>query len=141
LRWGISGGRAFAAAGLGLWDRVAPRARELGDVLRALGEPPLWLLPLRWIGLQVALATDDRDAAVRRAAEVEATAPVHPRLGALADAARTWVAVLGGAAEPEQGATAAAGLPALRLTWGAAPLTGQAAIPAADPPATPALLP
>ena len=99
----VVGELAIGAARLGLWDRVAPKARELGDVVRALGEPPLWLLPLRWIGLQVALATDDREAAVRRAAEVEATKPVHPRLGALAEAARTWVAILGGTAEPSGG--------------------------------------
>ncbi|HET6948996.1 MAG TPA: hypothetical protein VFI47_01375, partial [Acidimicrobiales bacterium] len=66
----IVGELAIGAARLGLWDRVAPKAHELGNVVRSLGEPPLWLLPLRWIGLQVALATDDREAAIRRAAEV-----------------------------------------------------------------------
>src|SRR5690606_1032477 len=113
----VVGELAIGASRLGLWDRVAPKARELGDVVRALGEPPLWLLPLRWIGLQVALATDDHEAAVRRAAEVEATRPVHPRLGALADAARTWVAILGGTADPDQVAAAAKGLTGLGLTW------------------------
>jgi DNA-binding CsgD family transcriptional regulator len=130
----------IGAARLGLWDRVAPKARELGDVVRSLGEPPLWLLPLRWIGLQVALATDDREAAVRRAAEVEATRPVHPRLGALADAARTWVAILGGTAEPGAVADAARGLQSLGLTWEASRLTGQAAIRSSDPSVTRALL-
>ena len=56
----------------------------------------------------MALAVDDHDAVERRAAEVEATKPVHPRLGALAEAARTWVAILGGSAEPDQVAAAAA---------------------------------
>ena len=136
----VVGELAIGAARLGLWDRVAPKARELGDVVRALGEPPLWLLPLRWIGLQVALATDDREAAVRRAAEVEATKPVHPRLGALAEAARTWVAILGGTAEPSAVASAARGLQVLGLTWEASRLTGQAAIRSADPSVTRALL-
>jgi DNA-binding NarL/FixJ family response regulator len=136
----VVGELAIGAARLGLWDRVAPKARELGDVVRALGEPPLWLLPLRWIGLQVALATDDREAAVRRAAEVEATKPVHPRLGALAEAARTWVAILGGTAEPRAVAAAARGLQVLGLTWEASRLTGQAAIRSADPSVTRALL-
>ena len=136
----IVGELAIGAARLGLWDRVAPKARELGDVVRSLGEPPLWLLPLRWIGLQVALATDDHEAAVRRAAEVEATKPVHPRLNALADAARTWVAILGGTAEPGSVAAAARGLAGLGLTWEASRLAGQAAIRSSDPSVTRALL-
>jgi DNA-binding NarL/FixJ family response regulator len=136
----VVGELAIGAARLGLWDRVAGKARELGDVVRSLGEPPLWLLPLRWIGLQVALATDDRDATVRRATEVEATRPVHPRLGALADAARTWVAILEGNADPDCVASAAKGLTGLGLTWEASRLTGQAAIRSSDPSVTRALL-
>ena len=136
----VVGELAITASRLGLWDRMAPKARELGDVVRSLGEPPLWLLPLRWTGLQVALAVDDRDAVERRAAEVEATKPVHPRLGALAEAARTWVTILGGSAEPDQVAAAAAGLSDLGLTWEASRLTGQAAIRSTDPAVTRSLL-
>jgi DNA-binding NarL/FixJ family response regulator len=136
----VVGELAIGAARLGLWDRVAPKARELGDVVRSLGEPPLWLLPLRWVGLQVALATDDHDAVVRRAAEVEAIKPVHPRLAAFAVAARTWVAILGGTAEPDRVAAAAKGLTGLGLTWEASRLTGQAAIRSSDPSVTRALL-
>jgi DNA-binding CsgD family transcriptional regulator len=131
---------AIAASRLGLWDRVSAKARELGDVMRALGEPALWVLPLRWIGLQVALASDDHDAAVRRATEVEVVAPVHPRLRALADAAHTWVAILGGTVEPKRVGTASRGLQALGLTWEASRLTGQAAIRSPDPSVTRALL-
>jgi len=130
----------IAASRLGLWDRVGAKARELGDVMRALGEPPLWVLPLRWIGLQVALASDDREAAVRRAAEVEAVTPVNPRLRGLADAARAWVAILGGTVEPARVATVSRGLQALGLTWEASRLTGQAAIRSADPSVTRSLL-
>jgi DNA-binding CsgD family transcriptional regulator len=136
----VIGELAISAARLGLWDRVSPKARELGDVVRSLGEPALWLLPLRWTGLQVALATDDHEAVVRRAAEVEALPPVHPRLGALADAARTRVAILGGKVDPDGVAAAARGLQGLGLTWEASRLTGQAAIRSADPSVTRALL-
>jgi DNA-binding CsgD family transcriptional regulator len=131
---------AIAASRLGLWDRVSAKARELGDVMRALGEPALWVLPLRWTGLQVALASDDHDAAVRRATEVEAVAPVHPRLRAFADAARTWVAILRGTVEPKRVGSASRGLQALGLTWEASRLTGQAAIRSPDPSVTRALL-
>ncbi|HEY3141889.1 MAG TPA: LuxR C-terminal-related transcriptional regulator [Acidimicrobiales bacterium] len=136
----VIGELAIAASRLGLWDRVSTKARELGDVMRALGEPALWVLPLRWIGLQVALASDDRDAAVRRASEVEAVTPVHPRLRALADAARTWVSILGGTVEPARVAAAATGLQGLGLTWEASRLTGQAAIRSPDPSVTRGLL-
>jgi DNA-binding CsgD family transcriptional regulator len=131
---------AIAASRLGLWDRVSAKARELGDVMRALGEPALWVLPLRWIGLQVALASDDHDAAVRRATEVEAVDPVHPRLRALADAARTWVAILDGTVDPQRVGTGSRGLQAMGLTWEASRLTGQAAIRSPDPSVTRALL-
>jgi DNA-binding NarL/FixJ family response regulator len=130
----------ITASRLGMWDRVSAKARELGDVMRSLGEPSLWVLPLRWIGLQVALASDDHDAAVRRATEVEAVAPVHPRLRALAEAARTWVAILGGTVDPKRVGGASRGLQGLGLTWEASRLTGQAAIRSADPSVTRALL-
>jgi DNA-binding NarL/FixJ family response regulator len=136
----VIGELTIAASRLGLWDRVSTKARELGDVMRSLDEPALWVLPLRWIGLQVALASDDHDAAIRRAAEVEAVVPVHPRLRALAEAARTWVAILGGTVEPARIASAASGLQALGLTWEASRLTGQAAIRSPDPSTTRALL-
>jgi DNA-binding NarL/FixJ family response regulator len=130
----------ITASRLGMWDRVSAKARELGDVMRSLDEPALWVLPLRWIGLQVALASDDHDAAVRRASEVEAVAPVHPRLRALAEAARTWVAILGGTVDPKRVGGSSRGLQGLGLTWEASRLTGQAAIRSADPSVTRALL-
>jgi DNA-binding NarL/FixJ family response regulator len=136
----VIGELTIAASRLGLWDRVGAKARELGDVMRALGEPPLWVLPLRWIGLQVALASDDKEAAVRRAAEVEAVAPVNARLRALAEAARAWVAILGGTVEPARVAAVSRGLQGLGLTWEASRLTGQAAIRSADPAITRSLL-
>lgn len=130
----------ITASRLGQWDRVAATAHALGDVLRALGEPPLWLLPLRWTGLQVALASDDHEAARRRAAEITAVAPVQGRLKALPEAARTWVAILDGTVEPAEVAAASDGLRALRLTWEASRLTGQAAIRSSNPSVTRALL-
>jgi DNA-binding NarL/FixJ family response regulator len=136
----IVGELAIAASRLGLWERIAGKARELGDVVRGLGSPPLWLLPLRWVGMQVALAGDDSEAAVRRAAEVEAVAPVHPRLGGLAEGARAWVAILGGGVDVAHVGAAATALQKLGLTWEASRLTGQAAIRSADPSVTRSLL-
>ncbi|MGH9227754.1 MAG: LuxR C-terminal-related transcriptional regulator [Acidimicrobiales bacterium] len=130
----------ITASRLGHWDRVSAKARDLGDVLRALGEPPLWLLPLRWAGLQAALASDDHEAVSRRTAEIEAITPAHRRLEALAEAARTWVAILNGRVEPNDVAAASRGLQALGLTWEASRLTGQAAIRSSNPSVTRALL-
>lgn len=131
---------AIAASRLGLWDRISAKAHELGNVVRASGEPPLWVLPLRWTGLQVALASADHEALVRRASEVASVRPVHPRLGALADAAATWVDVMGGTIDPERVSAAAQGLRDLSLAWEASRLTGQAAIRSEDPSVTRSLL-
>jgi DNA-binding CsgD family transcriptional regulator len=136
----VIGELAISASRLGLWERIAEKARELGDVVRALGAPPLWLLPLRWVGLQVALAGDDREAAVRRAAEVQAVTPAHPRLAGIGAAAAAWVSVLGNDVDVTQVQAAAADLAALGLTWEASRLTGQAAIRAGDSTVTRALL-
>jgi DNA-binding CsgD family transcriptional regulator len=136
----VVGELAVTANRLGLWDRIAGKARELGDVVRSLGEPPLWLLPLRWVGLQVALAGDDTEATARRAAEVAAVPPAHPRLGGLATAADAWVAVLGGSVDAGAVQSAAAELAALGLPWEASRLTGQAAIRSSDPSVTRTLL-
>lgn len=131
---------AIAASRLGCWDQISGKARELGNVLRSLGEPPLWVLPLRWTGLQVALASDDHEAVVRRADEVAAIEPVHPRLGALAEAATSWVEVMAGRIDPDAVSAAAKGLQDLSLTWEASRLTGQAAIRSGDPSMTRSLL-
>jgi DNA-binding CsgD family transcriptional regulator/tetratricopeptide (TPR) repeat protein len=131
---------AIAASRLGCWDQISGKARELGNVLRSLGEPPLWVLPLRWTGLQVALASDDQEAVTRRAEEVAAVDPVHPRLAALADAAASWVEVMAGRIDPDTISSAAKGLQDLSLTWEASRLVGQAAIRSGDPSMTRSLL-
>jgi DNA-binding CsgD family transcriptional regulator len=136
----VIGELAISASRLGLWDRIAEKARELGGVVRSLGSPPLWLLPLRWVGLQVALAGDDRASAVRRAAEVTAVAPAHPRLAALSAAATAWVEVLDNRVDVARVQAVAADLAGLGLTWEASRLTGQAAIRAGDPSVTRSLL-
>lgn len=136
----VIGELAVTANRLGLWERIAGKARELGDVVRSLGEPSLWLLPLRWTGLQVALAGDDVEATTRRAAEVAAVPPAHPRLRALSTAAQAWVAVLSGTVDPGAVQAAAAELAGLGLAWEASRLTGQAAIRSGDPSVTRSLL-
>ena len=136
----VVGELAISAARLGLWERIAERARELGGVVRSLGSPPLWLLPLRWMGLQVALATDDRAAALRRAEEVGQVTPAHPRLAGIGAAADAWAQVLSGEVDVAGVQAAATDLAALGLTWEASRLTGQAAIRAGDPSVTRTLL-
>jgi DNA-binding NarL/FixJ family response regulator len=136
----VIGELAISATRLGLWDRIAEKARELGDIVRSLGSPPLWLLPLRWVGLQVALAGDDRAAAARRAAEVGSVTPAHPRLAGLSAAAAAWAGILENRVDVAEVQAAASGLAALGLTWEASRLTGQAAIRAGDPSVTRSLL-
>lgn len=131
---------AVGAARLGQWERVAPKARELGDVMRALDEPPLWTLPLRWMGQQAAIAIDDTDAVRRRADEITALPRVRARISALLPAATAWVTVLDGTFNPAEVHLAAKGLQEVGLSWEASRLTGQAAIRSSDQAVTRALL-
>ncbi|KAA0235083.1 MAG: hypothetical protein JJLCMIEE_01494 [Acidimicrobiales bacterium] len=136
----VVGELAVGAARLGEWERIVGKARELGDIVRALGEPPLWTLPLRWTGLQAAIAIDDADAVKRRAAEIQAVPPTGGRMSALGPAARAWVTVYDGAFDPYAVQVAAKGLHDVGLSWEASRLVGQAAIRSSDSAVTRALL-
>ena len=130
---------AIGAARLGLWDRVAPKARELGDVCgpwasrrcgccRCAGSACRWRWPPttgrrrsagppRW--RRPSPCTHDWERWRRR-----------PHLGG--DPGRQR--------RPRGRGAAARGLQELGLTWEASRLTGQAAIRSADPSVTRALL-
>lgn len=136
----VIGELAVGAARLGVWERVVAKARELGDIVRSLGEPPMWTLPLRWTGLQAAIAIDDADAVRRRATEIESVPSVGGRMSVLGPAARAWVTVYDGAFDPHAVQTAAKGLHDVGLSWEASRLVGQAAIRSSESAVTRALL-
>ena len=133
----------LATAAVRLQSGGAEAVAKLAEVARivdALGNPPLWQLPLRWSALETAVAADDAGAVARCAAAVEATEPVIERLAGLAPAARAWSDLLAGEVDPTVIDAATTGLTAAGLSWEASRLTGQAAIRTTDRSVTRALL-
>ncbi|MDQ1505510.1 MAG: hypothetical protein QOD57_3237 [Actinomycetota bacterium] len=123
---------AVAAARLGEWRVIEPRLDEAHEVLRALGRPPLWSLPLRWCELLAGVALEDGGAVGRSANAVVEVVPVSTRLSALERAARAWADVVDGLVDPVEVGEAARGLRGLGFTWEAAQLAGSAAARSPD---------
>lgn len=118
---------AVTAARLGEWRVVEPRLEEIDGVVAALGDPPVWALPLRWSGLLAAVMQEDAGAARMAAKALSEVVPVASRLGALADAGQVWAAVIAGTVEGTQVQAAARGLRELGFTWEAVQLAGAGA--------------
>jgi DNA-binding CsgD family transcriptional regulator len=145
---------AIAAARLGDQDRLAPHQAQAHELLRQLGDPPLWAAMLHWSGLHAAITAAQpagAAAAQRSSAQRQAQADEHvaalarfaahsPFCTALASAAQSWLAVLAGRVDPTTVEAAARGLHDAGLAWDGARLAGQAAIRTADRKAMVALL-
>nr|WP_210481203.1 LuxR C-terminal-related transcriptional regulator [Naasia sp. SYSU D00948] len=96
-------------------------------LLRRLGDPPLWSVPLHWSGVQAAiLAESPGDLAPHAAALVRAAAHSRPA-AVLAAAGKAWVSVLADRFEPASVESAARGLAAIGLRWDGSRLAGHAA--------------
>jgi DNA-binding CsgD family transcriptional regulator len=133
----------LAAAAVRLQSGGGPAMAKLAEVARIvaqLGEPALWILPLRWAALEAAVAGDDTTAVAQAATAISAVAPAHDRLAGLAPAAGAWRELLAGEVDPATVDAATAGLTAAGLSWEASRLTGQAAIRTTDRAVTRTLL-
>jgi DNA-binding CsgD family transcriptional regulator len=145
---------AIAAARLGDQDRLAPHLTQAHELLRRLGDPPLWAAMLHWSGLHAAMASAQPAAAAagqgppagrlaqadEHAAALSGFAAHSPFCAALASAAQSWLAVLGRRVVPATVEAAARGLRDAGLAWDGARLAGQAAIRTTDRKAMVALL-
>lgn len=121
-----------AAARLGDRDRLAVHVRQAGELLRGLGDPPLWSTPLHWSGLHAAIMAEQQAEAREHVAALAQVAN-HGRYHAVvAEAAECWLNVLTGAVDPQRVETAAKGLHGVGLWWDGARLAGQAAIRTTD---------
>jgi len=136
----VVGELAIAAARFGAAERATPKLAEVATIVDGLGAPALWALPLAWTCLDAAVTAGDVGATDAQADVIESLPPAHPRLAALAPAARAWAALLGGEFDSGAVEEAAAGLSEAGLAWEASRLTGQAAIRATDPSVTRSLL-
>nr|BFE46600.1 hypothetical protein GCM10017745_00270 [Saccharothrix mutabilis subsp. capreolus] len=124
----------FAAAAARLRDqhRLAPHLTAARTLLRQLGDPPLWAVPLHWAGLHAAIIAEETSVAEEHAAAL-ASFRDRSRYGALVSAAaESWLDVLAGKVDPDQAESAARGLHAAGQWWDAARLAGQAAIRTSD---------
>jgi DNA-binding CsgD family transcriptional regulator len=131
---------AIAAARLGDQRWVAGSLAEADLLLRELGDPPLWSVPLHWSRLHAAILAEQPAQAERHAAMLGERRAHSPYAAALAAAARCWLAVLAGRVDPPAVEAAARGLAATGLIWDGARLAGQAAIRTPDRTAMTALL-
>lgn len=126
---------AVAAARLRRSPRMAPILASFEAILHGLGSPPVWVIGLGWLQLQVAVAADDPEAARLAAGRIIAAAPapaVGERQFAQQAAALAWARALAGDVDPDLVIAACDGLAAAELPWEAARLAGDAAIRVPD---------
>ncbi|TWF94338.1 helix-turn-helix transcriptional regulator [Saccharopolyspora dendranthemae] len=129
-----------AAARLRDQEWITPYLNEAEALLDRLGNPPLWTSMLVWKRLQAAIVLEEIDAAHRFADRLDALAHHNALAGAMAEAARMWLRVLGGEVDQEEVERIARGLHGAGLAWDGARLAGQAAIRTQDRRAMLALL-
>jgi DNA-binding CsgD family transcriptional regulator len=123
---------AVAAARLGDQDRIAPHLDQATELLRSLGDPPLWATALHWSGLHSAIIAERPDEAEQHVKALAENASRGGYYAATATAAECWLKVLGGEIDADEVESAARGLRAAGLWWDGARLAGQAAIRTSD---------
>ncbi|RRO15195.1 LuxR family transcriptional regulator [Saccharopolyspora rhizosphaerae] len=117
-----------AAARLRDQEWIAPYLDEADALLERLGNPPLWTSMLLWKRLQAAIVLEEVEGARRCAERFDALAHHNALAGAMAEAARVWLQVLGGEVDQEEVERIARGLHGAGLAWDGARLAGQAAL-------------
>lgn len=121
-----------AAARLRDEPRLAAHLADAQALLTALGDPPLWAMPLWWGGLHAALIAGRTADAEEHAAAITRAAGRDEAFRTTAAAARCWLDVTEGDVDPDAVEDAARGLDAAGFTWDAARLAGRAATRTTD---------
>ncbi|MFE5287682.1 LuxR C-terminal-related transcriptional regulator [Nocardia sp. NPDC056611] len=130
-------------AGIRLRDEARMTALVTGadELLRRLGEPPVWSNAFHWYAIQAAIAQESPEALLPHAHRLKTAASAgDPQAAVLADAGRTWVLVLRGQVLRDRVEGAVARLAGLGLRWDAARLASEAALAASDAATATALL-
>ncbi|WP_336645834.1 helix-turn-helix transcriptional regulator [Microbacterium sp. USHLN186] len=121
-----------AASQLGDAARVAPQRDRALELVRGLGEPPLWSAHVHWLGVQQGILTSSPALLAPHAKALVAEAP-HSRVATgMARAGRVWTEVLAGTVDASAVVSAAKSLAAVGLLWDAARLAGHGAARSAD---------
>ncbi|MFC6091097.1 helix-turn-helix transcriptional regulator [Saccharothrix lopnurensis] len=124
----------FAAAAARLRDqhRLAHHLGAARNLLRELGDPPLWAVPLHWSALHAAIIAEETSVAEEHAASLAACASRSRYAAVVSAAAESWLDVLAGKVDADRVEGAARGLHAVGQWWDASRLAGQAAIRTSD---------
>lgn len=109
-------------------------------LLNALGNPPLWSVPLHWAGVHAGILANSPESVAPHGQALSAAAAQSTLAQALSVAGRTWLRVLAGQVETEEVTAAARSLAHVGLTSDATRLAGQAALQTSDPRVSGAML-
>ena len=112
-----------------------PAAHALDEafgLLDALGNPPLWSVPLHWAGVHAGILANSPEAVAPHGQALTAAAGHSAFAKALADAGRTWLRVLANQVDVDEVTAAARALAQFGLTWDATRLASQAALQTPD---------
>ncbi|MGW4115534.1 LuxR C-terminal-related transcriptional regulator [Actinosynnema sp. NPDC004786] len=123
---------ATAAARLRDQHRLAPHLAAARTLLRDLGDPSLWSVPLHWSALHAAIIAEETSVAEEHAASLAACRDRSRYAGVVSAAAESWLDVVAGKVDADQVEESARGLQAVGQWWDAARLAGQAAIRTSD---------
>ena len=121
-----------AAARMRQVDRLQHTLTQAFDLLDALGDPPLWSVPLHWAGVHAGILANSPAAVAPHGQALTAAAANSAFAKALATAGRTWLRVLANHVDIDEVTTAARGLSQFGLTWDATRLASQAALQTPD---------
>lgn len=121
-----------AAARLGQVDLVKPALDEAFTLLGALGNPPMWSVPLHWSGVHAGILANSPASVAPHGQALTAAAANSSFARALATAGRTWLRVLANHVDAGEVTAAARSLTQFGLTWDATRLASQAALHTPD---------
>lgn len=122
----------LAAVRLGDTEHVDHLIDEAQDLLRLLGDPPLWSSLFHWYGVQAAILGQSPADLLPHARALAESAKIHSYSAGLAEAGRQWLLVLQGTVGSDEIESAARTLDRIGHSWDAARLAGEAALRAPD---------
>jgi DNA-binding CsgD family transcriptional regulator len=121
-----------AAARMRQVDRLQHMLDEAFALLEALGNPPLWSVPLHWAGVHAGILANSPEAVAPHGHALTSAAGGSAFAKALSGAGRTWLRVLANHVDADEVTAAARALSQFGLTSDATRLAGQAALQTPD---------
>jgi DNA-binding CsgD family transcriptional regulator len=121
-----------AAARMRQVDRLAHTLDEAFALLKSVGDPVLWSVPLHWAGVHAGILANSPESVAPHGQALSAAAGHSVFAKALAGAGRTWLRVLANHIDTDEVTAAARSLSQFGLTWDATRLAGQAALQTPD---------